>query len=328
MAKERNGERGQALVEFSLVLPVLVIFIIGSVLLGIYFTQRSTMTGITFIAAREAALSAEAGAAASRVQRDFARGGPNWLKDAKMKTATGSREVAVTMTQSGNMNVPLLAAAGQAVAPGSKPLDRFADLQETVLMSTEVVRRPGSHGHHPKTANVIDYRRKLGLKIGDVDLTPQVETLEKIAPSLLGQVAPHAGELDDKARHAAASGCAEIVSGGCPDGPGNQNLHGPKGFFGQMGFKPSTGTVDGTVPQDLLPTLRAGQTLQNIKAVTAIKTWLALPGNEGLATFLRSFKELAGEAKKGFKAVAGLSDKANQATFDPVSLLQYQQGQR
>ena len=61
-------ERGQALVEFALVLPVLATLILGIVQLGIVFHDYLSLTDAVRTGARQAAITHDAGAAASAVR--------------------------------------------------------------------------------------------------------------------------------------------------------------------------------------------------------------------------------------------------------------------
>jgi len=79
MAKKRNairGERGQALVEFTIILPILLLLILGILQFGIVFNNYITLTDAVRAGARQASVGRSvadpAGAAVSRVRASAA----------------------------------------------------------------------------------------------------------------------------------------------------------------------------------------------------------------------------------------------------------------
>jgi Flp pilus assembly protein TadG len=65
--RRHRSERGQALVEFALVLPVLGILILGIVQLGLVFHDYVALTDAVRTGARQAAITHNAGVATSAV---------------------------------------------------------------------------------------------------------------------------------------------------------------------------------------------------------------------------------------------------------------------
>ncbi len=65
--RRHRRERGQALVEFALVLPVLAILILGIVQLGLVFHDYLSLTDAVRTGARQAAITHDAGIATNAV---------------------------------------------------------------------------------------------------------------------------------------------------------------------------------------------------------------------------------------------------------------------
>jgi Flp pilus assembly protein TadG len=76
MRLRRKGEQGQAMVEFALVLPLLLVLIVGIVQFGILFHNYVTLTDAVRAGARQAAVSRTLGdpqgATKSRVKQSAA----------------------------------------------------------------------------------------------------------------------------------------------------------------------------------------------------------------------------------------------------------------
>ena len=51
-----NSQKGQSMLEFALILPLLIVLTLGGVFFIMSFTHKSTMNGVAFMATRAAAV--------------------------------------------------------------------------------------------------------------------------------------------------------------------------------------------------------------------------------------------------------------------------------
>ncbi len=106
MKKARSGNRegGQALVEFALVLPILMMVVLGIIQFGILFNNYMTLTDAVRAGARQAAVSRTlpdpVGAATGRVVESA--GGLDGFTAANVTVTPGN---ASTWTQGGDVTV-------------------------------------------------------------------------------------------------------------------------------------------------------------------------------------------------------------------------------
>lgn len=128
MAKSRKGEDGQSVLEFALVLPILVLFLIGIIDFGRLYSAHLILTEAATDAARYASLGDTDTQVGQVVQTDAGMlgSGVNW-----QITPTGSRvsgdSVTVEVTDPVRLFDPILAAI----------LGNPATAQSTVTMRVE-----------------------------------------------------------------------------------------------------------------------------------------------------------------------------------------------
>lgn len=149
---DKRKQRGQALVELALIMPVLVLLIFGSLYIVYAFMQRSVMNGAAFMAARTVSVrnpdQVHHWATAAQVHfREKARlGKRHWLRKAKIEGKVGL----VTLTEPDGV-WPVVARAASIPAG-----ERGWRQQIHVAMAPEYVRI-GNYSGRPPTAAVIDY---------------------------------------------------------------------------------------------------------------------------------------------------------------------------
>jgi Flp pilus assembly protein TadG len=73
MRRHRNGERGQALVELALVLPLFLLLLLGIVQFGTVFRDYIALTDATRVGAREASVSRSIQPESARIPNVIAR---------------------------------------------------------------------------------------------------------------------------------------------------------------------------------------------------------------------------------------------------------------
>lgn len=97
---DARSERGQAMVEFALVLPILLVLVLGIIQFGILFNNYQTLTDAVRVGARQAAVSRTladpAGTATARVRTAAGTS----LDDARLDV-----EVTSTWTQGSDVTV-------------------------------------------------------------------------------------------------------------------------------------------------------------------------------------------------------------------------------
>jgi Flp pilus assembly protein TadG len=96
--RKQQGERGQALVEFALVLPILATLILGIVQFGIVFHDYLALADAVRTGARQASVTHDAGAATTAVVNSASELNPSDLSvDVQSSWQTG-QDVTVTAT--------------------------------------------------------------------------------------------------------------------------------------------------------------------------------------------------------------------------------------
>jgi Flp pilus assembly protein TadG len=75
MTNKLKNERGQTLVEFALVLPILVVLVLAIAQFGVAFNNYVTLTDAARAAARKGAVSRESGQAGACQAAGYAAGG-------------------------------------------------------------------------------------------------------------------------------------------------------------------------------------------------------------------------------------------------------------
>lgn len=85
--KEQDG---QAMVEFAIVLPLLLLLTVGTILMSVSFIQKSRMNGLSFSAARVQAVRRSDFNATDFVLRDYRdRSGQNWTQQIQVESTDG-----------------------------------------------------------------------------------------------------------------------------------------------------------------------------------------------------------------------------------------------
>jgi Flp pilus assembly protein TadG len=117
-----HDERGQSAVEFALVLPLLLVFLLGIVEFGITFSHYVTLTDAARVGARKAItvrISGTTPEAARQAVRDAAGGLDQGQLDVNVDDsdwASAGSQITVTATYPYTINIPLL---GMSVVSGT-----------------------------------------------------------------------------------------------------------------------------------------------------------------------------------------------------------------
>lgn len=169
MHRTRKSQSGQAMVEFVLVLPILLLVTFGTIELGIFLQRQLVMGGAGFIAARAAAVSGpETSGAVRETLTTFAEESQApWLAkvvtgDAGSVKATkhdDQRWVKVTLQKKESWT-GLVAGASSALGGTLDPEVRLA---AAVTLNQEFVPGDGSRSAaRAFTHNLVDYRTRMG----------------------------------------------------------------------------------------------------------------------------------------------------------------------
>lgn len=122
MKKSRSAPKGQAMVEFALVLPLLLLLTYGTIEMGLAVQRRLVLTGTAFVAARVAAVHGETAEAGVRrvLELHAADSGAGWMSRARADLDRSSRSltrVTVSCSEQGFTS----ALSGAMVATGGRP---------------------------------------------------------------------------------------------------------------------------------------------------------------------------------------------------------------
>lgn len=165
--------RGQAMVEFALVLPLLLLLTFGTIELGLAVQRRLVLTGTAFVAARVAAVHGETADAGVRkvVETYAADAGSAWLTGAKPELDRGNSGVRVRISRKDEGFTPAL--VGAMVASGGRPPQRGGWTVAAVVRPEFVPGRLRRGAAQVPTDLQVDYRVSLpGLErlkgIGDI----------------------------------------------------------------------------------------------------------------------------------------------------------------
>jgi hypothetical protein len=169
----RCAAPGQAMVEFALVLPLLLLLTFGTIELGLAVQRRLVLTGTAFVAARVAAVHGETADAGVRkvVETYAADAGSTWLTGVKPELDRAGSGMRVRMTRKDEGFTPAL--VGAMVASGGKPPQRGSWTVAAVVRPEFVPGRLLRGAAQVPTDLQVDYRVTLpGLErlkgIGDI----------------------------------------------------------------------------------------------------------------------------------------------------------------
>ncbi|HBN09745.1 MAG TPA: hypothetical protein DD435_14195 [Cyanobacteria bacterium UBA8530] len=180
---QRKSEAGQALIEFALVLPFLVLLTFGCLQAAIFFQHQITLSGAAFLGARAAAVRGpEAQAAAKDVVLSYARASnQKWLSYAERTAQVdmGNGHAAVTLSRKEDW---FDAVTKMTVMVGGGSLKKGNPLKQTIILQDEYVKKAsGGTGSAAtvRTSLMIDY------SVGTpANLVPGLDKISGILTSL------------------------------------------------------------------------------------------------------------------------------------------------
>ncbi|MBU6430329.1 MAG: pilus assembly protein, partial [Cyanobacteria bacterium REEB65] len=161
-AVEPHSQRGQAMVEFALILPLLILLSFGTLEIGLYLQRRLELGGAAFLAARAAAVQGpQASSVAREVLSTYAQdSGARWMSpaaDSAVVQNLSPHLLQVVTTRKGDAWSGLL--TGAIALTGSKPVS-ISQWSETVAIQPEFVPRinaPSSSEGRARTDTMVDY---------------------------------------------------------------------------------------------------------------------------------------------------------------------------
>ncbi|MEZ0374951.1 MAG: TadE/TadG family type IV pilus assembly protein [Candidatus Sericytochromatia bacterium] len=153
MKTRHKSQRGQGLVEFALVLPILLLLTLGTILLTLSYIQKARMNGLAYMSARVAAVRRPDFDASAFTLRQYGeRSGQRWLSEVSAGVpAAGTGKVAISLRKPGErLDVLANMISGQ---PTTQPLDLMVQIQMP-KESTD------SGNLRPQTFTQVDYQYK------------------------------------------------------------------------------------------------------------------------------------------------------------------------
>ncbi len=156
-------EKGQSLVEFALVLPLLLLFTIGTILVTISFMQKSRMNALAYTSARTAAVRGSSFDSNTFTLDQYkTRSGQRWLSQVTPSAVDNGAWIGSQMTKPAERFDLLVNLVS------GNPSQRLRELKVRMRLPREYT---GSTPERTQTFSEVDYRytldmsSKLGLKI-------------------------------------------------------------------------------------------------------------------------------------------------------------------
>lgn len=160
-----RAQRGQAMVEFTMILPILLLLSFGTIEIGLYLQRRVVMGGASFVAARAAAVQGpRANTAVQKVLTTYAEDSKSrWIAEtvgsAKL-SREGARRLRLQVSREGDLWTGALTGSmeltGKPLAPQAKWKTEYPISQEFVPggpSSSSYARKP--------TDIMVDYRARI-----------------------------------------------------------------------------------------------------------------------------------------------------------------------
>lgn len=176
-----KDEKGQNLIEFALIFPLLILLTLGGIYLSISFVQKSVMNGMTFMAARAASVRGNPTEAVkiieNKYKNDFKQ---NWIKEVKTNVKILTKDkVTVQTSKKGNV-WDLLAATFSIITGGSQFKNKEIVCTNTITREYFTSSLTGSS--RPQTDTTVNYKYTI---MGDSELGSYVENIINICPKFV-----------------------------------------------------------------------------------------------------------------------------------------------
>ena len=158
MNKRRARERGQAMIEFAIVLPILIVLTLGGIYLTLSYLHKLRMNGLAFMSARVAAVRSTDFEAADFVKKRYQQlSQQKWVNQIESTASTPTSEQARITLEKPAERLDLLANAMDILSGGGNQ-------KPTVLYAQATLPREywtlGSEAR-PRTRTLVDYRYQL-----------------------------------------------------------------------------------------------------------------------------------------------------------------------
>lgn len=143
--------RGQSMVEFAIVLPILLLLTLGTIMLTVSYLQKSQLNGLTFMASRAAAVRrSETEATRFTLDKYREQSGQTWVQNVTPSYPNADpQQVAVRLSKPAQrLDILANLLSGQ---PGTQP----GQLSTQIQLPREY---PESGSTRPQTYNQVDYQ--------------------------------------------------------------------------------------------------------------------------------------------------------------------------
>jgi len=175
MQKQRKHERGQAMVEFAIVLPILIVMTLGGIYLTLSYMQKLRMNGLAFMSARVAVVRADGFDASGFVKEQYKRASQqNWVDKLRETPSIPQAKTAQVTLVKPAERLDILANALDILAGGGS-----SDPAELTARATQP-REYWTYGTEarPRTRTIVDYR------YGSVGNLPWLDLLDVIPKAI------------------------------------------------------------------------------------------------------------------------------------------------
>lgn len=146
-----KDEDGQAMIEFAVVLPILLLLTVGTLLLTVSFVQKARMNALAYMSARVGVVRRSDFQAVDQTLKLYQdRSKQNWVSELNLKSETvANQEVDIRLGKPGE-RLDLFA----NLISGNPPPDKPASLQVEIRQPVEY---RSSGALRPKTISEVDY---------------------------------------------------------------------------------------------------------------------------------------------------------------------------
>ncbi len=154
-----KDEKGNSIIEFSLVLPLLIVLTVGGVYLSVSFSQKSIMNGLAFMETRAASVRKEHRQIAEHARKNYKRstdGKQVWLdKSESAISVQKNYDLKVTVTRDA-MSADILANS-LSILTGNKSDNKIKKMTSTMILPIEYITL-ANRSDRPYTSTTVNYR--------------------------------------------------------------------------------------------------------------------------------------------------------------------------
>ena len=153
--KMLKNQKGQSMIEFALVLPILIVLTVGGVFFIMSFTHKSIMNGVSFMAARSASVRNNSNVPEWVKEKYIENTNSKWLEKATVNSEFKQDSVNVTLTKEAE-NLEFLSNALSILGHGSK--NDPSKIVTSMTLPVEYFVEDGTP--RPLTRKTVDYEFK------------------------------------------------------------------------------------------------------------------------------------------------------------------------